>query len=512
MLQDTVTDAATTSTDPRGEVVGVAVLGCGFAGLAMAAKLRERGVRDFVVLERGAEVGGTWRDNIYPGAACDVPSHLYSLSFAPNPEWSRSFSAQPEIQQYLRRVADGCGVRAHLRLMHTVTAATWLERDQRWLVETDRGDFLARVVVSAAGSLSEPVTPRFEGLESFTGTVFHSARWRHDHDLSGERVAVIGTGASAIQFVPQIRRRVAHLTVFQRTPPWIIPRLDRPISTLEKRLYRRVPATQRFVRGAIYWGRESFALAFTRHTGLLRVPQALARRHLVRQMPDPELRAKLTPDYTIGCKRILISNDYYPALSRDNVTLETTGIAEVRDRSIITKDGVEHQVDTIIFGTGFQVTDPPIAHVLRGRDGRLLADEWADGMTAHRGTTIPGFPNFFLLVGPNTGLGHTSQVFMIEQQVHFVGQALALLADSAARTLEVRPEAVATDTAEVQARMDRTVWTTGGCASWYLDAGGRNTTLWPDFTFRFASRLSVIARADYVLDGTAAPAPARVPA
>jgi cation diffusion facilitator CzcD-associated flavoprotein CzcO len=498
------------STQPRPQVVDVAVLGAGFAGLAMAATLRKQGVRDFVVFERADEVGGTWRDNTYPGAACDVPSHLYSLSFAPNPEWSRSFSQQPEIQDYLRRVADTCGVREHLRLRHTVTGATWLEEDQRWLVETDRGDVLARVVVSAAGSLSEPVTPPLPGLASFRGTVFHSGRWRHDHDLRGKRVGVVGTGASAIQFVPQIQPEVDHLTVFQRTPPWIIPRMDRAITETEKRLYRRFPAAQRFARGAIYWGRETYAVAFTRRTSLLRLPQLLAERHLAKQVPDPVLRAKLTPDYTIGCKRILISNDYYPALTRENVSVETAGIAEVRERSVVTKDGTEHEVDTLIFGTGFQVTDPPIAHVLRGRDGRLLADEWADGMSAHRGTTIPGFPNFFLLVGPNTGLGHSSQVFMIEQQVHFVGQALQLLAASGARTLEVRPQAVAADTAEVQARMEDTVWTTGGCASWYLDASGRNTTLWPDFTFRFKSRLQRIDPADYVLDGSAA-APPRVP-
>jgi cation diffusion facilitator CzcD-associated flavoprotein CzcO len=492
------------------DLVDVAVLGCGFAGLAMAATLREQGVRDVVVLERGSEVGGTWRDNTYPGAACDVPSHLYSLSFAPNPAWSRSFSRQGEIQEYLRSVADSCGVREHLRLETTVLSATWQQEQQRWRVRTDRDDVLARVVVSATGSLSEPSTPDLPGLDRFKGTVFHSARWRHDHDLRGERVAVVGTGASAIQFVPQIQPRVGHLMVFQRTPPWIIPRMDRAITRAEKRLYRRFPVAQRLARAAIYWGRETYAVAFTRRTALLKVPETLARRHLAKQVPDPVLRAKLTPDYTIGCKRILISNDYYPSLTRGNVTVETSGIAEVRERSIVTEEGIEHPVDTIVFGTGFQVTDPPIARVLRGRGGRLLADEWAQGMSAHRGTTIPGFPNFFLLVGPNTGLGHSSQVFMIEQQVHFVGQALQLLASSGARTIEVRPEAVAVDTAEIQARMDRTVWTNGGCASWYLDASGRNTILWPDFTFRFKQRVQHIDPADYVLDGSAAPAPQQV--
>ena len=492
-----------------GTDVEVAVLGCGFAGLAMAVELRRRGIDDFVVLERGDEVGGTWRDNTYPGAACDVPSHLYSFSFAPNPDWSRSFSRQPEIQDYLRSVADTTGVAPHLRLGHTVASATWDEPTERWTVETDHGTFRARIVVSAVGALSEPKDPDIPGLDTFAGTVFHSARWRHDHELTGERVAVVGTGASAIQLVPQIQPEVDRLVLFQRTAPWIIPRRDRAISEREKRVFRRAPAVQKAVRSAIYWGRESYAYAFTRDTRLLRVPQSLALWHLRRQVKDPVLREKLTPTYTIGCKRILISNDYYPALTQPNVTVETGGIAEVREHSIVTKDGTEHPVDTIIFGTGFQVTDMPIAHVLRGRDGRLLADEWAaGGMRAHRGSTVPGFPNFFLLVGPNTGLGHTSQVFMIEQQVGFVAEALDLLRTSGARTVEVRPEAVDVDDAEIQARMARSVWTTGGCASWYLDSAGRNTTLWPDFTFRFASRLRTVDPADYVLDGTAAPPPA----
>jgi cation diffusion facilitator CzcD-associated flavoprotein CzcO len=503
------TPAAAGSARPV-QRVDVAVLGAGFAGLAMAVRLRDRGVTDFVVLERGDDVGGTWRDNTYPGAACDVPSHLYSLSFAPNPDWTRSFSAQPEIQAYLRRVADTCGVRPHLRPGHTVTGATWNEGEQRWTVETDRGDFSARIVVSAVGALSEPVAPDLPGLDTFGGTVFHSARWRHDHDLTGERVAVVGTGASAIQFVPQIAPDVAHLTLFQRTPPWVLPRHDRPIPRAERALYRRLPALQRLARSAIYWGRETYAYAYTRNLRLLRLPEAIARRHLARQVPDPELRAKLAPTYRLGCKRTLISNDYYPALTRPNVSVETAGIAEVREHSVVTAEGTEHPVDTIVLGTGFAVTDLPIAHVLRGRAGRLLADVWADGgMRAHRGTTVAGFPNFFLLVGPNTGLGHTSQVYMIEQQVGFVAAALDLLDGSGAATLEVRPEAVLADDAEVQARMAETVWTTGGCSSWYLDADGRNTTLWPDFTFRFKERLSTLDPADYRLAGAAVPAPNR---
>jgi len=492
---------------PRLQTVEVAVLGSGFAGIAMAAELHRDGRTDFVVLERASEVGGTWRDNTYPGAACDVPSHLYSFSFAPNPAWSHSFSRQPQIQDYLCSVVDELGIRPYLRLGHEVTAVTWDSEHERWDVETSRGRFSARIVIAATGALSEPSTPTIPGLDEFEGTVFHSARWRHKHDLAGENVAVIGTGASAIQFVPKIQPTVRQLTLFQRTAPWVMPRHDRPIARIEQRLYRRFPAYQRLARSAIYWGREVYAVALTRNTRLLALPQRIAARHLERQVPDPELRANLTPTYTIGCKRILISNDYYPALTRPNVSVETERILRVRERSIVTEDGTEHPVDTIIFGTGFKVTDPAIARMLRGRDGRLLAEEWAGGMRAHRGSTIPGFPNFFLMVGPNTGLGHTSQVYMIEQQVMFIAEALRLWRNAHAATIEVRLEAVDADETEIQQRMKATVWTTGGCASWYLDPRGRNTVLWPDFTFKFASRLRTINEADYVLAGSRAPAP-----
>ena len=488
--------------------VDVLVVGTGFAGLGMAVQLERAGRGDVVVLERGDDVGGTWRDNTYPGAACDVPSHLYSFSFAPNPTWTRSFSPQAEIQQYLRDVADRYGVRPKIRFRHAVADARWDEEAGRWFVEAQTPDgpahFTARVVVSATGGLSDPSIPALPGLDSFTGTTFHSAQWDHDHDLTGERVAVIGTGASAIQLVPQIQPKVQSLALFQRTAPWVIPRHDRAITKAERVLYARVPALQRLARFLIYWGRETYAVAFTRNTKLLRLPRAVALRHLAKQIRDRELRAKLTPSYPIGCKRILISNDYYPALAEPNVDVVTEAIEAVTPTGIRTRDGVEHAVDTIIFGTGFRVTDMPVAHHITGRDGRRLAEVWSEGMFAHRGTTVPGFPNLFLLVGPNTGLGHTSQVYMIEQQIGYVMRALELIDAEGATTLEVRQDAVDRDEAEIEARMASTVWTTGGCASWYLDARGRNTTLWPDFTFRFKSRLSSIAASDHVLSVHAA--------
>ena len=478
----------------RRQSVQVVIVGSGFAGLGMAARLKQMGIDDFVVLERAAEVGGTWRDNTYPGAACDVPSHLYSFSFAPNPDWSSSFSPQPEIQDYLERCATGFGVRPHIRFGAEVRHARWDDAVQRWHVETsapgirgvpEKEVLQARYLVSATGALSDPSLPDLPGLETFAGTAFHSARWRHDHDLTGERVAVIGTGASAIQFVPRIQPRVGQLSVFQRTPPWIIPRWDRRFTRPERWMYRHLPFTQRLARTGIYWGREMYVFGFAFDPRLMGAAELVARAHLRRQVPDPELRARLTPDYTIGCKRILISNDYLPALSQPNVDLVTSGIAEVRERSIVTADGTERPVDTIIFGTGFHVTDMPVASRITGRGGVLLADHWRDGAHAHRGTTTGGFPNLFMLVGPNTGLGHTSQVFMIESQINYVADALRQAGARGAATVEVRPEAEAAWNTQVQRDMEGTVWTTGRCASWYLDDSGRNTTLWPSFTFRF---------------------------
>ena len=462
----------------------VLIIGTGFAGLGMAIRLKQAGLGDFAVLERAGQVGGTWRDNTYPGAACDVPSHLYSFSFANNPDWSHSFSPQAEIQDYLERTATDFGVRPHIRFHHEVLGAAWDEVDRCWRVRTNHGDFAADVLISATGALSDPSVPALPGLDRFEGTVFHSARWRHDHDLTGRRVAVVGTGASAIQFVPQIQPDVAHLTVFQRTPPWILPRWDRQFSPMERWAFRHVPLVQRLARTGIYWGREQMVAGFVLAPNMMRVAEHLARRHLQRSVPDPELRAKLTPDYRIGCKRILISNDYLPSLTQPNVDVVAAGLAEVRPHSVVAADGTERDVDTIIFGTGFHVTDIPVADRIVGRDGLALKDRWAEGMKAYKGTAVAGFPNLFLLVGPNTGLGHSSQVFMIESQIAYVRDALKHI-DRTGAVVEVREDAETAWDAGVQRAMGRTVWTTGGCASWYLDDRGRNTTLWPGTTWRF---------------------------
>jgi cation diffusion facilitator CzcD-associated flavoprotein CzcO len=463
----------------------VIIVGTGFSGLGMAIRLRRHGITDFVLLERAGEVGGTWRDNSYPGCACDVPSHLYSFSFALNPGWSRSFSSRQEIWDYLRHCADSYGVRPHIRFHHEVLDAAWDHTRHRWTVRTSRGELTSDVLVTGTGPLSDPAIPDIPGLDSFRGKVFHSAQWEHDHDLHDRRVAVVGTGASAIQFVPRIQPQVAALTLFQRTPPWILPRNDRENREFERKLYRAVPGLQRLARAGIYWGRELSVLGFTNNPRLLKVAELIARRHLRRQVPDPVLRARLTPGYAIGCKRILISDDYLPALTQPNVHLVESGLAEVGENWVRAADGTRSDVDTIIFGTGFRVTDMPIASRIRGRDGRTLAEAWSAGAQAHRGTTVAGFPNLFMLVGPNTGLGHTSMIHMIESQVAYTADALRYLRRTGAGAVEVRPQAQAAYNDELQSRMEGTVWTAGGCASWYLDAQGRNVTLWPGFTWRF---------------------------
>ena len=493
--------------------VHVAIIGSGFSGLGAAIRLKQEGIDDFVVLERSDEVGGTWRDNTYPGCACDVPSHLYSFSFAPNPDWTRDFSPQPEIFSYLRSCASRYGVIPHIRFGHAVTNAAWDEDAQKWRIEAKHGTttvtITADVMVGAAGALSEPAVPKLPGLEKFEGQAFHSARWDHDADLAGRKVAVVGTGASAIQFVPEIQPKVGKLSVFQRTPPWIMPRRNRELTDREHAVFKAVPTLQKLARGQIYAVTELFGLGF-RHPKLLAPIQRAAEAYLAKCIPDPVLRAKLTPSYKLGCKRILFSNKYLRALVSENVEVVTESIREVRAHSIVTKDGREHPVDTIIFGTGFHVTDLPFGKFVTGRGGRSLDDTWKGSPQAHLGTTVSGFPNFFLLLGPNTGLGHTSVVYMIESQIAYLLSALRYMRDKRVATLEPRAEAQAAFIADVDRRLSHTVWNTGGCASWYFDKTGRNSTLWPDATWRFRRRLATFKPSEYVL-GRPASRPAVAP-
>jgi cation diffusion facilitator CzcD-associated flavoprotein CzcO len=478
--------------------VRVAIVGAGFGGLGAAIRLLQSGERDLVVLERAEEIGGTWRDNTYPGCACDVPSVLYSFSFAPNPQWSHSFSRQPEIWDYLKDCVERFNLRPFLRLGVELQQATWDDSAQHWRIRTSDGDLTADLLVAATGPLCEPRIPDIQGLDSFAGTVFHSARWRHDHDLTGRSVAVVGTGASAIQFVPAIAPQVDQLTIFQRTPPWIVPRSDRALTPLEHAAYRRVPLLQRLARNVVYTAREVLVLGML-HPRLARVQQRIGEAHLRRQVPDAELRAALTPDYAMGCKRILISSDYLPALSRPNVRLETSAVTEVRPHSVVGADGTEHAVDTIILGTGFHVTDQPIADRVTGRDGRTLSEHWQGSPQAYDTVTVTGFPNLFLLLGPNSGLGHTSVVVMAEAAIDHLLAAVAHLDRTGAAALEPSGPAQSAFVREVDRRMKGSVWTAGGCRSWYLDQTGRNSALWPGFTIPFRRRLRRLRPADYVL-------------
>ncbi|MGM1064268.1 flavin-containing monooxygenase [Saccharothrix sp. Mg75] len=481
--------------------VKVLVVGTGFSGLGMAIELKRSGERDFVVLEKASDLGGTWRDNSYPGCACDVPSHMYSFSFELNPRWSRMFAKQPEIRDYLHRVAEKYRLREHIRFNAKVAGARWDEDAKVWHVATEHGDtYTAKAVVAGIGALHIPNVPALPGIEKFEGRAFHSAQWDHDHDLTGRKVAVVGTGASAIQFVPRIADRVGRMTIFQRTPPWVMPKMDRSISGWEQKLFGALPFTQRLYRDYVYWVRESSALGFAVNPKIMEFAQGIARRHLRGQVEDPALREKLTPDYTMGCKRVLISNDFYPALNKPTVDLVTDGIAEVRERSIVDNAGVEHEVDTIIYGTGFHVVESYDHLDVTGKGGVDLATKWREeGIETYYGITVSGFPNFFFLLGPNTGLGHNSVVFMIESQIRYVRQCLELLDRHRADELDVRPDVQAGFNRQLQRKLTRGVWTEGGCKSWYLDARGVNRTVWPGFTWRYWMRTRTVNPADYTL-------------
>ncbi len=466
----------------------VVIAGAGFSGLAAAIRLKQSGREDFVILERAEEVGGVWELNTYPGCTCDVPSHLYSLSFAPNPEWSQTYSPQPEIREYLEGIVDRFGLRGHIRTGVAVQAATWSQPEQRWTIETGGGTFQCSVFVSAVGPLTEPNLPDVPGLEEFEGRLMHSARWDHDLDLTGLRVASVGTGASAIQYVPRIADQVEQLYVFQRTPPWVMPHGNRPITDMERKLFRALPLLQELVRQGVYWSRELLVLGMAKDPRLLGLLEKVSRSHMRKGISDPELLRKVTPEYTVGCKRIIPSNHWYPTLAKKNVELVSGGLAEVRGKTVIAGDGTSREVDVIVLGTGYHVTDIPFANFVRGRDGVVLQDAWEGSPRAYLGTSIPGFPNFFMLLGPNTGLGHSSMVYMIESQVdHLIG-AIDAMEQAGSPVIEVRPEVHAEYNRELDARMHDTVWETGGCSSFYIDRTGRNATIWPDWTWRFRRR------------------------
>lgn len=478
---------------------GVAIVGTGFGGLCMAIKLREEGRDDFVLIERGDSVGGTWRDNSYPGAACDVPSHLYSLSFVPKADWSRIYPSQPELHAYLREIGDRYRLLPNTRLNTRFIGADYDEATQLWNIRVSdaQGEhqFSARALVLANGGLAEPKLPDIPGVERFQGKTFHSAQWDHDYDLRGKRVGVIGSGASAIQFVPEIAPKVERLDVYQRTPNWIIPRPDRPYTDREKSLLANVPLLRRFYRAVIYAWHELRVLGMVVHPALMKWFAKVSERHIRRQVKDLALRKRITPEYLIGCRRILISNDWYPALARPNVDLITDGIREIRENAIVSEDGTVREIDCLIFGTGFYATENPIGRVVRGRDGKSLAQAWRNGAEAYLGTVVKGFPNLFLIVGPNTGVGHTSMIYIIESQVQLIRQLIAKLRGNVG-ALEVRAEVQDRFNQSLHKRLATSVWATG-CRSWYQDRNGKITALWPGFTFDFRRRTSKAVESEY---------------
>ncbi|MYU22603.1 NAD(P)/FAD-dependent oxidoreductase [Streptomyces sp. SID8352] len=470
----------TAPRDPR-----IVIVGTGFGGVCAAIQLRRAGFSDIVILERAGDVGGTWRDNDYPGCACDVPAVLYSFSFAPNADWSSVYCGHDELYAYLRRTADRYGLRPLIRFGSEVTGMRFDEAAAVWEVSTAAGETLvADVVVNSTGTLSRPAVPRLPGLEDFEGTSFHSADWDHGHDMGGERVAVIGTGASAIQFVPEIAPLADHVDVYQRTPPWVMPRANRRYGTRERALFRRLPAAQRAVRWKTYWDFEWLARGFLGGRRAVDVYRRGAERYIEESIPDPVLRRAVTPDYDPGCKRRLISDDWYPALLRDDVDLVTAGIREIRARSIVTSDGVERPADTIVFGTGFAATDFLAPMKVVGVGGVELSSAWRAGAATHLGVAASDFPNLFLVMGPNTALGHNSIVFMIEAQVRYIVAALGHLRRSGASALQLKRSVQDRTYTQVQKRLGGTVWASG-CSSWYLKQDGRNDSLWPATTVEY---------------------------
>lgn len=481
----------------------VIILGAGFGGLCMAVKLLESGFTDFLILEKAASLGGTWRDNTFPGCACDIPSHLYSYSFAQSSGWSRRYAAQAEILAYIRKTAEKYRLEDRMIYQAEIVSAAWDDAARFWRLSTaDRQQFTADAVVSAVGGLHIPSYPMLAGLNQFSGECFHTAEWRHDVDLKNKSVAVIGTGASAVQVVPEIAQKVKRLHIFQRSPHWIMPRRDLTYSAIERLAYRFVPGLLRGSRAFYYWKAESSALGFVVKPKWMREGEKRARRFLEESVTDPALQAKLVPDYRMGCKRVLLSDTYYPALQMPHVELVTDPISYVSETGIVTIDHTARDVDTIICATGFRPFNQSDGINITGREGRRLGDEWKNGPQAYRGVAVTGFPNFFMIMGPNSGLGHNSILFMIESQVRYIRRCLSWLHSGSMETVEVRPDVQEQYNAEIERLRQRTVWgdrqAAKSCSSWYVHEKGRNTAIWPGFSTGYWMGMLTASRSDFV--------------
>jgi cation diffusion facilitator CzcD-associated flavoprotein CzcO len=495
------TETSHASGLPRG-VLDVLIVGAGFSGLGMAIKLLQEGTRSFLVIEKADDIGGTWYVNRYPGCACDIPSHLYSFSFDRNPNWSRMYAGRDEIRRYLKSCAERFGINPYIRLNTRMQEAVWDEATALWRVTTGDGATIrTRVLVSAVGALHVPRFPKIPGMEKFSGPAFHSTWWDASIPLEGRSVAVIGTGASAIQFVPEIAPKVGKLSVFQRTPPWIVPKTDFPIPERWQKRFRNIPGLGWLFRTGLFWMYEIRVWGFLGKMEALRKRgEKMALDLLAAQVPDPNLRARLTPNYQFGCKRVLISNDFFPAIQRPNVEFVTDGIREIRERSIVTADGTERPIDVLIYATGFRATEPLHDTRIVGRNGLEIHHAWKDRISAYLGLSVSGFPNFFVLLGPNTGLGHNSVVLMSEAQIGYVMDSLRLMRKRGSTVMEVKATTQQRFVAELRKRLAGTVWESGGCRSWYQDAKtGESPVIWPGSVVGYKRRTWTVAEQDYVL-------------
>ncbi|HLV77027.1 MAG TPA: NAD(P)/FAD-dependent oxidoreductase [Marinobacter sp.] len=475
----------------------VLIIGTGFGGIGMAIRLLKAGIHDITLLEKTGGVGGTWRDNTYPGAACDVQSHLYSYSFEPKHDWSRKFGTQKEILEYIESCVRKYQLTPRIRFNQAVQSAEFDDQSNQWRVTTETGDiYAANVLVTATGQLNRPAIPDLPGLDSFQGQQFHSARWDHSLDLRGKRVAVIGTGASAIQFVPEICGKVASLDLYQRSAAWVLPKADRPFSPLEQTLFKKLPLWDRAYRATIYMKNEARALAFTRFSGVLDIFARQARKLARRDVTNEAKFEAIVPDYQIGCKRILISNEWYKAINKPQLNLITDGIERVNETGLISGSGDHRPADVIIFGTGFRASEFLSPIRITGRHGRSLNEAWANGSRAFKGITVSGFPNLFMLYGPNTNLAHNSILYMLESQYRYIISALKALSRYPNAAMDVREDRLVSYSESVQENLDGSVWQ-AGCTSWYLDRHGRNTINWPGFTFSYRFSTRAVDTADY---------------
>lgn len=477
--------------------LSVAIIGAGFAGIGAAIRLKDQGISDFAIFERGTRVGGTWRDNTYPGAACDIPSRLYSYSFAPNPDWSHTYSGSAEILEYIDTMVESAGIAPHIRFEHTVTGVEYDEQAGEWTVNLDgREPVRARSVIVASGPLANASLPNIPGIETYEGRKIHSARWDHDYDFAGKKVAVVGTGASGVQIVPELVKVAKSVKVFQRTPGWVIPRVNTPTGSWLKRIYKDVPLAEKLMRSAWFWGHESVALGVVWDSPFTRVVEALSLANLRMQVKDPWLRRQLKPDFSAGCKRLLMTSDFYPALQADNCKLVTWPIARLSAKGIRTVEGIEHQFDAIVFATGFEVSKAGTPFPVVGIDGRNLAAEWSKGAYAYRSVAVSGYPNLYFTFGPNSGPGHSSALVYMEAQIDYIVEAISKLQQFGWKSLDVRPEVQARYNKDIQQRLQSTTWNSG-CQSWYLTDDGFNATMFPGFATQYVNQLRTVELADY---------------